>query len=202
MGRRLYIEFSTPMVQRRETPMKSLVFSTLVTLCLSAQAFCGLGFTLSYTEEVVNPGEVTYRFFATPDSPEMQLIGIGGYSARLFQFTSETPLLQGNSSGGGSYLGWGEDETDFSDDFPAFEGTNVETFDGFYFDANLQTPLIGTVQIAQATLIEGSGFSFSGIARYLVNGDKIDLSFDLSTIPGASTLAAVLLLGAGSRRRN
>ena len=57
--------------------MKSLVFSTLVTLCLSAQAFCGLGFTLSYTEEVVNPGEVTYRFFATPDSPEMQLIGIG-----------------------------------------------------------------------------------------------------------------------------
>ena len=99
-------------------------------------------------------------------------------------------------------LAGGEDETDFSEDFPAFEGTNVETFDGFYFDANLQTPLIGTVQIAQATLIEGSGFSFSGIARYLVNGDKIDLSFDLSTIPGASSLAAVLLLGAGSRRRS
>ena len=194
MGRRLYIGLATPMVQRRETPMKSLVFSTLVTLCLSAQAFCGLGFTLSYTEEVVNPGEVTYRFFATPDSPDMQLIGIGGYSARLFQFTSETPLLQGNSSGGGSYLGWGEDETDFSEDFPAFEGTNVETFDGFYFDANLQTPLIGTVQIAQATLIEGSGFSFSGIARYLVNGDKIDLSFDLSTISAASELTPGMVL--------
>ena len=180
--------------------MKSFVFSTLVTLCLSAQAFCGLGFTLSYTEEVVNPGESTYRFFATPDSPEMQLIGIGGYSARLFQFTSETPLIQG--AGTSSFLGWGDGETEFSDDFPAFEGTSVETFDGYYYDANLATPLTGTVLIAQATLSEGSGFSFSGIARYLVNGDKIDLSFDLSTIPGASTLAAVLLFGTGSRRRS
>lgn len=190
------------MVQGRETPMKSFVFSTLITLCISAKAFCGLGFTLSYTEEEINPGEITYRFFAAPDSPEMQLIGIGGYSARLFQFTSETPLLQGDSLQSDSYLGWGEDETDFSDGFPAFEGTSVETFDGFYFDANLQTPLIGQVQIAQATLSEGSGFSFSGIARYLINGDKIDLSFDLSTIPGASTLGAVLLLGTRSRRRN
>ena len=70
------------MVQRRETN-EITRFSTLVTLCLSAQAFCGLGFTLNYTEEVVNPGEITYRFFVTPHSPEMQLIGIGGYSATV-----------------------------------------------------------------------------------------------------------------------
>ena len=187
------------MVQRRETPMKSSLFSAFVTLCLSSRAFSEIGFSLSYVEEVLSPGEITYKFFATTDSPDAQLIGIGGYSARLFQFTSETPLIQG--AGNSSFLGWGDGETGFSDDFPAFEGTSVETFDGYYYDANLATPLTGSVLIAQATLSEGSGFSFSGIARYLVNGDKIDYSFDINTIPGAGTLGAAFLLFTSSKRR-
>ena len=191
-----------PWGPRREIEMSTSVFSSLCALCVASEAFCGLGFSFNYTQEELNPGEITYRFFLTPDSPEMQLIGVGGYSAELFEFFSETPLIQRDDLSTDSYLGWGDDETDFSDDFPEFEGSSIETFDGFYFDANLATPLLGSVQIAQATLDAGSGFSFSGIGRYLVNGDKIDLSFEFNTIPAAGAVGPLLLLFGRTRKRS
>ena len=82
-----------------------------------------------------------------------------------------------------------------------FEGSSVETFEGFYYDSSLHTPILGVSQFAQITLPTESEFSLAGIARYLVAGQKIDFNFDFNNVPAPSTLAPLLCLGARARRR-
>ena len=155
----------------------------------------------SFTEGIYNPGEVTYHFLAAPSSPNIQLIGIGGYSTTLFEFSSDSDLIQREGEAGDSFLGWGDSETGFTNEFPAFEGSEVETFEGFYFDSTLQSPILGVSQFAQITLPKNSEFSFSGIARYLVAGQKIDFQFNFNTIPATGVLAPLLWCSRRSRRR-
>ena len=138
--------------------------------------------------------ETTYHLFvAHPTS----LIGLGDIES--FQLQQQPDLIQRDGEPGDSFLGWGENDTGFTPDFPAFEGT-CRTFEGFYYDSTLQTPILGD-QFAQITLPAGSEFSLSGIARYLVAGQKIDFYFDFNSIPAPSTLALVCCFGLQRRRR-
>ena len=98
-------------------------------------------------------------------------------------------------------MGWGESDTGFTPGFPAFEGSSVETFEGFYYDSTLQTPILGVSQFAQITLPTEAEFSIAGIARYLIAGQKIDFNFEFNSIPVPSTLAPLLCFGFRVRRR-
>ena len=181
--------------------MKRLATAIVCGLAAAGPSFAGLSVNFGFTQASYNPGETTYHLFVAPSSPNIQLIGVGGYSSSLFSFSSNSDLIQRDGEPGDSFLGWGENDTGFTPDFPAFEGNSVETFEGFYYDSTLQTPILGASQFAQITLPAGSEFSLSGIARYLVAGKKIDFYFDFNTIPAPSTLALVSWFGLQRRRR-
>lgn len=181
--------------------MKNFAFALACGLGTTAPSAAGLSVNFSFTQESYNPGETTYHLFVTPSSPNIQLIGIGGYSSSLFTFSSSADLIHQDGEPGDSYLGWGETDTGFTSGFPAFEGSSVETFEGFYYDSSLHTPILGVSQFAQITLPTESEFSLAGIARYLVAGQKIDFNFEFNNVPAPSTLAPLLCLGARARRR-
>ena len=181
--------------------MKNYASALVCGLGATAPSAAGLSVNFSFTQESYNPGESTYHLFVTPSSPNIQLVGIGGYSSSLFTFSSSSDLIQRDGGQGDSFLGWGEGDTGFTPGFPVFEGNFVETFEGFYYDSTLHSPLLGVSQFAQITLPTEAEFSLAGIARYLVAGQKIDFNFEFNSIPAPSTLAPLLCLGLGARRR-
>ena len=181
--------------------MKNFAFSLACGLGATAPSAAGLSVNFSFTQESYSPGETTYHLFVTPSSPNIQLIGIGGYSSSLFTFSSSADLIHQEGEPGDSFLGWGESDTGFTPGFPAFEGSSVETFEGFYYDSSLHTPILGVSQFAQITLPTEAEFSLAGIARYLIAGQKIDFNFEFNSVPAPSALAPLLCLGFRGRRR-
>ena len=73
------------------------------------------------------------------------------------------------------------------------KATSVETFEGFYYDSSLHTPILGVSQFAQITLPTEAEFSLAGIARYLVAGQKIDFNFEFNSVPAPSTCTTLVL---------
>ena len=181
--------------------MKNFAFALACGLGATASSYAGLSVNFSLAQESYSPDETTYHLFVTPSSPNIQLIGIGGYSSSLFTFRSSADLIHQEGEPGGSFLGWGESDTGFTPGFPAFEGNSVETFEGFYYDSSLHTPILGVSQFAQITLPTEAEFSLAGIARYLVAGQKIDFNFEFNSVPAPSALAPLLCLGFRARRR-
>ena len=102
--------------------MKNFAFALACGLGATAPSAAGLSVNFSFTQESYSPGETTYHLFVTPSSPNIQLIGIGGYSSSLFTFSSSADLIHQDGEPGDSFLGWGESDTGFTPEFPAFEG--------------------------------------------------------------------------------
>ena len=49
---------------------------------------------VSYTEEVINPGEITYKIYLHYDNPLDKQLAVGAISPSPLQLTASSPLIQ------------------------------------------------------------------------------------------------------------
>ena len=198
---------------------------------LGATAMASADFVeASYTEEVINPGEVTYKIFLNYDNPlDKQLAVSGNAQFSALQLTASSDLIQKHlvpvvpadvpgalANPGDSWvtIGEGNDnggETQFS---PGFLEGQADSFgalisgDGFlqadnggYFDSNPSTSVAGTsILIAQFTFAEGSTWTYTGTSDF--NAGGTDLTSAAFSVTNIPAPGALALLGlAGLGRR-
>ena len=180
--------------------VRVLVGSSVLVGASSASAdFVGA----SYTSEILNPGEVTYRIYLNYDNPlDKQLAVSGNANFSALQLTASSPLIQKHlvievpadvpgdlALPGDSWVTVGEapadgPETQFSPGFLEGQGDAFGALisgDGFlqadnggYFDSNPATSVEGgPILIAQFTFIEGTTWTFIGTSDYNANGTDL-----------------------------
>ena len=180
--------------------VRVLVGSSVLVGASSASAdFVGA----SYTSEILNPGEVTYRIYLNYDNPlDKQLAVSGNANFSALQLTASSPLIQKHlvievpadvpgdlALPGDSWVTVGEapadgPETQFSPGFLEGQGDAFGALisgDGFlqadnggYFDSNPATSVKGgPILIAQFTFIEGTTWTFIGTSDYNANGTDL-----------------------------
>ena len=184
----------------------------------------------SFTEEVINQGEVTYKIFLNYTNPlDKQLAVSGNAQFSALQLTASSDLIQKHlvpvvpadvpgalAQPGDSWvtIGEGNDnggETQFS---PGFLEGQADSFgalisgDGFlqadnggYFDSNPSTSVAGTsILIAQFTFAEGSTWTYTGTSDF--NAGGTDLTSAAFSVTNIPAPGALALLGlAGLGRR-
>ena len=184
----------------------------------------------SFTEEVINPGEVTYKIFLNYSNPlDKQLAVSGNANFSALQLTASSELIQKHlvpvvpadvpgalAQPGDSWVTIGEGdanggETQFS---PGFLEGQADAFgalisgDGFlqadnggYFDSNPSTSVEGTsILIAQFTFAEGSTWTYTGTTDF--NAGGTDLTNAAFSVSNIPAPGALALLGlAGLGRR-
>jgi MYXO-CTERM domain-containing protein len=184
----------------------------------------------SYTEEVINPGEVTYKIFLNYDNPlDKQLAVSGNANFSALQLTASSDLIQKHlvpavpadvpgalAQPGDSWVTIGEGdanggETQFSPGFLEGQGDAFGALisgDGFlqadnggYFDSNPSTSVEGTsILIAQFTFAAGSTWTYTGTSDFNANGT--DLTSAAFSVTNVPAPSALALLGlAGLGRR-
>ena len=184
----------------------------------------------SYTEEVINPGEVTYKIFLNFDNPLDKLLAVSGnVNFSALQLTASSELIQKHlvpavpadvpgplAQPGDSWVTIGEGnanggETQFSPGFLEGQGDAFGALisgDGFlqadnggYFDSNPSTAVEGTsILIAQFTFAAGSTWTYTGTSDYNANGT--DLTSAAFSVTNVPAPSALALLGlAGLGRR-
>ena len=198
---------------------------------LGATAMASADFAgASYTEEVINPGEVTYKIFLNYTNPlDKQLAVSGNANFSALQLTASSELIQKHlvpvvpadvpgalAQPGDSWVTIGEGEanggeTQFS---PGFLEGQADAFgalisgDGFlqadnggYFDSNPSTSVEGTsILIAQFTFAEGSTWTYTGTTDF--NAGGTDLTNAAFSVSNIPAPGALALLGlAGLGRR-
>ena len=198
---------------------------------LGATAMASADFVeASYTEEVINPGEVTYKIFLNYTNPlDKQLAVSGNANFSALQLTASSELIQKHlvpvvpadvpgalAQPGDSWVTIGEGEanggeTQFS---PGFLEGQADAFgalisgDGFlqadnggYFDSNPSTSVEGTsILIAQFTFAEGSTWTYTGTTDF--NAGGTDLTNAAFSVSNIPAPGALALLGlAGLGRR-
>ena len=198
---------------------------------LGATAMASADFVeASYTEEVINPGEVTYKIFLNYDNPlDKQLAVSGNAQFSALQLTASSDLIQKHlvpvvpadvpgalAQPGDSWvtIGEGNDnggETQFSPGFLEGQADSFGAFisgDGFlqadnggYFDSNPSTSVAGTsILIAQFTFAEGSTWTYTGTSDF--NAGGTDLTSAAFSVTNIPAPGALALLGlAGLGRR-
>ena len=198
---------------------------------LGATAMASADFAgATYTEEVINPGEVTYKIFLNYTNPlDKQLAVSGNANFSALQLTASSELIQKHlvpvvpadvpgalAQPGDSWVTIGEGEanggeTQFS---PGFLEGQADAFgalisgDGFlqadnggYFDSNPSTSVEGTsILIAQFTFAEGSTWTYTGTTDF--NAGGTDLTNAAFSVSNIPAPGALALLGlAGLGRR-
>ena len=198
---------------------------------LGATAMASADFAgASFTEEVINPGEVTYKIFLNYTNPlDKQLAVSGNANFSALQLTASSELIQKHlvpvvpadvpgalAQPGDSWVTIGEGdanggETQFS---PGFLEGQADAFgalisgDGFlqadnggYFDSNPSTSVEGTsILIAQFTFAEGSTWTYTGTTDF--NAGGTDLTNAAFSVSNIPAPGALALLGlAGLGRR-
>ena len=198
---------------------------------LGATAMASADFVgASFTEEVINPGEVTYKIFLNYSNPlDKQLAVSGNANFSALQLTASSELIQKHlvpvvpadvpgalAQPGDSWVTIGEGdanggETQFS---PGFLEGQADAFgalisgDGFlqadnggYFDSNPSTSVEGTsILIAQFTFAEGSTWTYTGTTDF--NAGGTDLTNAAFSVSNIPAPGALALLGlAGLGRR-
>ena len=198
---------------------------------LGATAMASADFAgASFTEEVINPGEVTYKIFLNYTNPlDKQLAVSGNANFSALQLTASSELIQKHlvpvvpadvpgalAQPGDSWVTIGEGEanggeTQFS---PGFLEGQADAFgalisgDGFlqadnggYFDSNPSTSVEGTsILIAQFTFAEGSTWTYTGTTDF--NAGGTDLTNAAFFVSNIPAPGALALLGlAGLGRR-
>ena len=184
----------------------------------------------SYTEEVINPGEVTYKIFLNYDNPLDKLLAVSGNAnVSALQLTASSDLIQKHlvpavpadvpgalAQPGDSWVTIGEGdanggETQFSPGFLEGQGDAFGALisgDGFlqadnggYFDSNPSTSVEGTsILIAQFTFAAGSTWTYTGTSDFNANGT--DLTSAAFSVTNVPAPSALALLGlAGLGRR-
>ena len=184
----------------------------------------------SYTEEVINPGEVTYKIFLNYTNPlDKQLAVSGNANFSALQLTASSDLIQKHlvpavpadvpgalALPGDSWVTIGEGdanggETQFSPGFLEGQGDAFGALisgDGFlqadnggYFDSNPSTAVEGTsILIAQFTFAAGSTWTYTGTSDFNANGT--DLTNAAFSVSNIPAPGALALLGlAGLGRR-
>ena len=198
---------------------------------LGATAMASADFAgASFTEEVITPGEVTYKIFLNYTNPlDKQLAVSGNANFSALQLTASSPLIQKHlvpavpadvpgplAQPGDSWvtIGEGNDnggETQFSPGFLEGQGDAFGALisgDGFlqadnggYFDSNPSTAVEGTsILIAQFTFAAGSTWTYTGTSDYNANGT--DLTSAAFSVTNVPAPSALALLGlAGLGRR-
>ena len=198
---------------------------------LGATAMASADFAgASFTEEVINPGEVTYKIFLNYTNPlDKQLAVSGNANFSALQLTASSELIQKHlvpvvpadvpgalAQPGDSWVTIGAnggDDTQFS---PGFLEGQADAFgalisgDGFlqadnggYFDSDPSTAVAGTsILIAQFTFAEGSTWTYTGTSDFNAGGtDLTSAAFSVTNIPAPGALALLGLAGLGRRRR-
>ena len=198
---------------------------------LGATAMASADFAgASFTEEVINPGEVTYKIFLNYTNPlDKQLAVSGNANFSALQLSASSSLIQKHlvpavpadvpgtlALPGDSWVTIGADggaETQFSPGFLEGQGDAFGALisgDGFlqadnggYFDSNPSTSVEGTsILIAQFTFAEGTTWTYTGTSDYNAGGtDLANAAFSVSNIPAPGALALLGLAGLGRRRR-
>ena len=198
---------------------------------LGATAMASADFAgASFTEEVINPGEVTYKIFLNYTNPlDKQLAVSGNANFSALQLTASSELIQKHlvpavpadvpgplAQPGDSWVTIGEGnanggETQFSPGFLEGQGDAFGALisgDGFlqadnggYFDSNPSTAVEGTsILIAQFTFAAGSTWTYTGTSDYNANGT--DLTSAAFSVTNVPAPSALALLGlAGLGRR-
>ena len=200
--------------------------AVLVATAMASADFVGA----SYTEEVINPGEVTYKIFLNYDNPlDKQLAVSGNANFSALQLTASSDLIQKHlvpavpadvpgalAQPGDSWVTIGEGdanggETQFSPGFLEGQGDAFGALisgDGFlqadnggYFDSNPSTAVEGTsILIAQFTFAAGSTWTYTGTSDFNANGT--DLTSAAFSVTNVPAPSALALLGlAGLGRR-
>ena len=207
--------------------VRVLVGSSVLVGASSASAdFVGA----SYTSEILNPGEVTYRIYLNYDNPlDKQLAVSGNANFSALQLTASSPLIQKHlveavpadvpgalALPGDSWVTIGEGlanggETQFSPGFLEGQGDSFGALisgDGFlqadnggYFDSNPSTSVEGTsILIAQFTFAEGTTWTYTGTSDF--NAGGTDLTNAAFSVSNIPAPGALALLGlAGLGRR-
>jgi uncharacterized protein (TIGR03382 family) len=184
----------------------------------------------SATQEVINPGEVTYKIFLNYTNPLDKQLAVSGnstYSALELCATSEliqkhlVPTVPADVPGplalpGDSWVTIGEgnangQETQFSPGFLAGQADGSGAFisgDGFiqednggYFDSDPGSAVVGTsILVAQFSFAEGTTWTYTGTTDYNVGGSV--LANEAFSVSNIPTPGALALLGlAGLGRR-
>ena len=198
---------------------------------LGATAMASADFAgASYTEEVINPGEVTYKIFLNYTNPlDKQLAVSGNANFSALQLTASSDLIQKHlvpavpadvpgalAQPGDSWVTIGEGdanggETQFSPGFLEGQGDAFGALisgDGFlqadnggYFDSNPSTAVEGTsILIAQFTFAAHSTWTYTGTSDFNANGT--DLTNAAFSVTNIPAPGALALLGlAGLGRR-
>jgi len=180
--------------------MSRFAFATVLGATAMASAdFLGV----SLTQEVINPGEVTFKIFLNYSNPlDKQLAVSGNSNYSALELCANSPLIQKHlvpavpadvpgalALPGDSWVTIGEGlanggETQFS---PGFLEGQADAFgalisgDGFlqadnggYFDSNPSTSVQGTsILIAQFTFAEGTSWYYRGTSNYNANGTDL-----------------------------
>ena len=180
--------------------MARIAFAAVLGVTAMASAdFAGA----SYTEEVINPGEVTYKIFLDYTNPLDKQLAVSGNAAfSALQLTASSSLIQkhlvpsvpADTNGplalpGDSWVTIGEGlanggETQFSPGFlegQADASGALISGDGFlqadnggYFDSNPSTSVEGTsILIAQFTFAEGTTWTYTGTSDYNAGGTDL-----------------------------
>ena len=198
---------------------------------LGATAMASADFAgASFTEEVITPGEVTYKIFLNYTNPlDKQLAVSGNANFAALQLTASSDLINKHlvpavpadvpgalAQPGDSWVTIGEGdanggETQFSPGFLEGQGDAFGALisgDGFlqadnggYFDSNPSTSVEGTsILIAQFTFAEGSTWTYTGTSDFNANGT--DLTSAAFSVTNVPAPSALALLGlAGLGRR-
>ena len=198
---------------------------------LGATAMASADFAgASFTEEVITPGEVTYKIFLNYTNPlDKQLAVSGNANFSALQLTASSSLIQKHlvpavpadvpgplALPGDSWVTIGEgdangQETQFSPGFLEGQGDAFGALisgDGFlqadnggYFDSNPSTSVEGTsILIAQFTFAAGSTWTYTGTSDFNANGT--DLTSAAFSVTNVPAPSALALLGlAGLGRR-
>ena len=143
--------------------MKNFAFALACGLGATAPSAAGLSVNFSFTQESYSPGETTYHLFVTPSSPNIQLIGIGGYSSSLFTFSSSADLIHQEESLETHFWAGAKAIPVLRQSSLRLKATRSRP-EGFYYDSSLHTPILGVSQFAQITLPTEAEFSLAGIA--------------------------------------
>ena len=199
---------------------------------LGATAMASADFAgASYTEEVINPGEVTYKIFLNYTNPlDKQLAVSGNASFSALQLTASSPLIQkhlvdavpADVAGGAlalpgdSWVTIGEGlanggETQFSPGFLEGQGDSFGALisgDGFlqadnggYFDSNPSTSVEGT-SILIAQFTFAEGTTWTYTGTSDFNAGGTDLTNAAFSVSNIPAPGALALLGlAGFGRR-
>lgn len=198
---------------------------------LGATAMASADFAgASFTQEIINPGEVTYKIYLNYTNPlDKQLAVSGNANFSALQLTASSDLIQKHlvptvpadvpgplALPGDSWVTIGEgndngQETQFSPGFLAGQADGsgalisgngfVQDDNGGYFDSNPSTSVAGTeILIAQFTFAAGSTWTFTGTSDFNANGT--DLTNAAFSVTNIPAPGALALLGlAGLGRR-